>query len=414
MTTGRRALAGYELEHRLGEGGAGTVWRARQLSSLGRPVAVKRLRPLVPDGADQLRIEAAVLVGLDHPHIVRVFEVVPDGDDGVAMAMQWASGGSLEERLARRGRVAPPEVGAIVRKLAGALASAHRRGVLHGDVKPGNVLFTSDGEPLLADFGIAAGVDDGVVRGTEGYTDPTVLAGRVPDASSDLYALAAMATEMLGGSLDGAPEPLASALARCLADDPAARFASADALLARLDGVAVAVAPDLSGEDAAAGSIGRVTTRSFGPRPPVPPAAVRPLMPWRALVAVGGGVLVVAGAAVALRPTSTPVAASPAVACAPLPKTGGGLVGDVDGNGCDDLVPTDGNVVTYEGRRYEVGVAGDVVVLGDWDCDGDATPGVIRPTTGEAHLFDGWADPNRPLPATRTVAASAPPTANCP
>ena len=403
MTTRRRTLAGYELEHRLGEGAAGTVWRARQRSSPGRPVALKRVR--VPDGAEELRLEAAVLVELDHPHVVRVFELVPDGEDGVAIAMQLAAGGSLEERLARRGPLPPAEVAAIVRKLAGALASAHRRGVLHRDVKPGNILFTSDGEPLLADFGIAGWVDDGLIRGSEPYLDPTVLAGRGPDASSDLYSLAVVAREQLGGSIDGAGEPLRSALARCLAGDPSARFTTADDLVAALDG-GVVVGERLDDRSA---------TRTFGPRPPAtPPDPVPRALPWRAVAAVAGAVLVLTGAALALRPTAPPVHASPVEpACTPVRAIVDELVGDVDGDGCDDRVPREGNVLTHDGHRYEVGDPGDVILLGDWDCDGRATPAAYRPAAGEAHVFNGWAEPGRPLPAVRTIDATAPPAPDC-
>ncbi|HET9442894.1 MAG TPA: serine/threonine-protein kinase, partial [Acidimicrobiales bacterium] len=200
-------LPGYQLEYRLGEGSAGTVWRARQSASLDRPVAVKRLKAAGgPAGAEQLRVEAEALACLDHPHIVRIFEILADGD-GVAIAMQLAGGGSLDERLRRRGRMPPAEVADVAAKLAAALASAHRRGVLHRDVKPANVLFTTDGEPLLSDFGIcsSAAAPDALIRGTEPYLDPTVRAGRPADATADVYALGAVAWEMLVCEPPGPP-----------------------------------------------------------------------------------------------------------------------------------------------------------------------------------------------------------------
>jgi hypothetical protein len=381
MTRLRDAIPGYVLEHRLGEGAASTVWRARQSASMDRPVAVKR-------GA-QLEREAKVLAALDHPHIVRVFEVVPDGD-GVAVVMQLAPGGSLEERLAAKGPRPLDEVVDIVTKLAGALASAHRRGVLHGDVKPGNVLFTADGEPLLADFGIG-GLDDGRVRGTEGYLDPTVLAGRSPDATSDVYGLAAVARTMLGPDA-AVPAAIERALSPQLAD----RFASAEAFARALAQPASAPAP---------------STRTFGPRPPLPPppAAGHP----RRLAAAAVVVVVIAAEAAALavlhRPERAVAATAPTpTACAALAAPAAGsvlLAGDTDGDGCPNAVVRVGNVLEVDGgARFALGVEGDVPMLADWDCDGIATPGLFRPSTGESFAFDGWAEASgQPRPATARV-----------
>jgi serine/threonine-protein kinase len=438
----RRVLSGYELEHRLGEGASSTVWRASQVSALGRPVAVKRVRlhggrPVDGDAADQLRTEAEVLVTLDHPHIIRVLEVVPEADgDGVAIVMQLAPGGSLDERLGRRGRIGAEETTAIVTKLAGALASAHRRGVLHRDVKPANVLFTSDGEPLLSDFGIAAwagAVGADPVRGTEVYLDPTVPAGRPADATSDLYALGAVAFEMLTGEPpppEGAglpaevPEPLAASIVRCLAADPADRFPSAAALLDALRGNGkAAVAPTPVEGPAVVIAFPRPAreTRVFGPRPPAP-ATTEATRSWtRAAAAAAGLVLVVAGSwaglrAPADRPRQQPVAlaanavSATTASCPPVAADASSLVGDLDGDGCDESVRRVGNVLERDGERFALGDAGDVPVLGDWDCDGIDTPGVFRPSTGAAHLFDGWAPAGQPLPAARAIEVATPPS----
>jgi hypothetical protein len=94
------------------------------------------------------------------------------------------------------------------------------------------------------------------------------------------------------------------------------------------------------------------------------------------------------------------------------------LAADLDGDGCVETVLRLGNVLERTGpggvvERFELGSPGDVPVLGDWDCDGRATPGVYRGAAGQAFLFDGWAAPGRPLPAVRTVAASAPPATSC-
>ena len=149
------SVGDYDLEHQIGAGASGTVWQAHRRGPVARVVALKRLRAggSTADLA-RMRREATVLTELDHPHVVRVLEVLHDGD-GVAIAMQYAPGGSLADLLAERGRLGPGQVVAVAAPVADALASAHRRGVLHGDVKPANILFTSDGEPLLGDFGVA-------------------------------------------------------------------------------------------------------------------------------------------------------------------------------------------------------------------------------------------------------------------
>jgi serine/threonine protein kinase len=197
---------GYELEERLGDGGMGVVYRARQRSSGGRVVALKRVR-VAGDGRLRTRIqrEAEILASLDHPHIIRIYEFVPDGD-GIAIAMQYAPGGSLADRLKAQTRLDTSGVIAFAAPIAQALASAHRRGVLHRDIKPGNILFTSDGEPLLSDFGIARWsqaerltAQTGVQLGTAEYLDPEVANGCAPDERSDVYSLGLVCYEALTG-----------------------------------------------------------------------------------------------------------------------------------------------------------------------------------------------------------------------
>ncbi|MGH9259520.1 MAG: serine/threonine-protein kinase, partial [Acidimicrobiales bacterium] len=196
------SVGDYHLEHQIGAGASGTVWKAQRRGPVGRVVALKRLR--AGSGADDLariRREATVLTELDHPHIVRVLEVIHDGD-GVALAMQFAPGGSLDDLLAERGRLPAGQVVAVAAPVADALASAHRRGVLHGDVKPANVLFTSDGEPLLTDFGVArtlGRLTSDQISGTAEYLAPEVLDGAHPDPRADVYSLAVVCYQALAG-----------------------------------------------------------------------------------------------------------------------------------------------------------------------------------------------------------------------
>ena len=165
-------------------------------------MAVKRARRDGVAALGRLRAEAEVLAELELPNVVRVLEIVPDGAD-VAIVMELAPGGSLEDLLRRRGRLPAGQVVALVAPIALALGEAHRRGVVHGDIKPANVLLGASGEPLLTDFGTArpTGPARGDLHGSAGYLDPQLLAtGRV-GAANDVYALGVLTYLALTGRL---------------------------------------------------------------------------------------------------------------------------------------------------------------------------------------------------------------------
>ena len=162
-------VPGYTLEARLGRGGSGEVWRAVPRRG-GAPVAVKVL--VAGDPERQAR-EAALLGGLDHPHLVRLLEVVHQPQRGgaprVALVLELLAGGSLAALLARRGRLRPGEVVTAIAPVAAALAHAHDNGVVHGDLSPGNIVFTAEGRPVLTDLGVARVLGrDGGRRGHAG------------------------------------------------------------------------------------------------------------------------------------------------------------------------------------------------------------------------------------------------------
>ncbi|WP_299955507.1 serine/threonine-protein kinase [uncultured Modestobacter sp.] len=193
-------VPGYVLEELLGQGGSGQVWRARPRSG-GPPVAVK---VLVRGDPGRQEREAAMLGELDHPHLVRLHEVVRrevrEGPAQVALVLDLLAGGSLASLLARRGRLRPGEVVTTVAPVAAALAHAHERGVVHGDLSPGNVVFTAEGRPVLTDLGTARIVGDTArAEMTPAYVDPVVARGGAPGPASDVFGVAAAAFHALTG-----------------------------------------------------------------------------------------------------------------------------------------------------------------------------------------------------------------------
>ncbi len=207
----------YEIVEALGQGGMAVVYRARDVR-LARHVALKS--PLVRSALDprlQRRIlqEARIAALLQHSNIVPIYDVFDVGGRPW-IAMQLVEGGSLAERIKRDGALPPAEAVAIAAAIADALAAAHEQGVLHRDVKPGNILITRQGVPLLADFGVSSWslrdrdedspystavteADHGPIPGTPAYMSPEQVAGEPLDARSDLFSLGAMLYEMCAG-----------------------------------------------------------------------------------------------------------------------------------------------------------------------------------------------------------------------
>ena len=194
-------MPGYVLEERLGRGGTGEVWRARPRGG-GPPVAVK---VLVRGDPDRQTREAELLGQLDHPHLVALHEVVRrevrGGPAEVSLVLDLLEGGSLAQLLARRGRLRPGEVVTAVAPVAAALAHAHERGIVHGDLAPGNVVFTAEGRPVLTDLGVGRVLgEDGDTGGvTPPYVDPVVARGGAPGPASDVFGVAAAAFHALTG-----------------------------------------------------------------------------------------------------------------------------------------------------------------------------------------------------------------------
>jgi TolB-like protein/tRNA A-37 threonylcarbamoyl transferase component Bud32 len=205
----REALAGrYAVEHELGAGGMATVYLAQDLKH-ERKVAIKVLRPELAAalGPDRFPREIRILARLQHPHILPLLD---SGEAGgfLFYTMPLVDGESLRQRIDRDGALPVPEATRILREVADALASAHAAGVLHRDIKPGNVMI-SGRHALVMDFGVAKAVSDsggekmttvGVAVGTPTYMSPEQATGSENlDLRSDIYALGLLAYEMLTG-----------------------------------------------------------------------------------------------------------------------------------------------------------------------------------------------------------------------
>ncbi|MFE5704939.1 protein kinase [Rhodococcus koreensis] len=190
------AAAGFDDPLEIGRGGFGVVYRCLQ-PSLDRTVAVKLLTDeLDPDNLERFLREQRAMGQLSgHPHIVNIYRVGATSSGRPYIVMQYHASDSLSARI-RTGPIGWPEALRLGIKLAGALETAHCRGIVHRDVKPANILLTEYGEPQLTDFGIAriAGGFETAARsvlGSPAFTAPEVLAGGTPTASSDVYSLAA-------------------------------------------------------------------------------------------------------------------------------------------------------------------------------------------------------------------------------
>ncbi|SDT07573.1 serine/threonine protein kinase [Actinopolymorpha singaporensis] len=192
---------GYDIEGLLGAGPAGEVWLAREQAS-GTQAALKRVRPRDLAAQEEAGRIVSALESLDHPHVLRIREMLPYERE-VVFVLDYAEGGSLGQLLLARPALDPGEVVTMATAMADALQAVHRRGVVHGDVTPENVLFTADARPLLADAGLLRLVEGGEA-GTVGYSDPAGSDGTPPTPAGDVYGLAAVCYTALTGT---PPEP---------------------------------------------------------------------------------------------------------------------------------------------------------------------------------------------------------------
>ena len=324
METSARLLGGrYELGTLLASGGMGRVWRGRD-TVLNRAVAVKILRSeFTDDGAflARFRAEAQHAAALHHPNIASVFdygEVEEQGERLAYLVMELVDGESLAALLARQRRLDVETSLRVMRGTAAALAVAHGAGLVHRDVKPGNVLVARDGVVKITDFGIAWSASSvpltrtGQVIGTAHYLSPEQAQGGRATPASDVYALGAVTYECLAGRrvFEGEnsvqivvkhirehPDPLPpdvpanvrALVARAMDKDPARRFPDGATLLAAIDDVLAGSLPPAAparrtsaAPVAAAGERrGRPTGTAVMPLPALPPNVQRRRRPAR-------------------------------------------------------------------------------------------------------------------------------------
>ena len=254
----------YEIGKRIGRGGMAEIFQARDIL-LDRPVAMKVLFPEFatdPAFVERFRREAQAAANLNHPNIVAVYDW-GKVNNTYYIAMEYVNGRTLADILKQSGTLTPMQVCDVMSEVASALISAHQNGVIHRDIKPGNILVSTTGQVKVADFGIAralgAGVEQGLtqtgaVMGTATYFSPEQAQGVSTDQRSDIYSLGVVMYEMLSGvppftgenavaiaykqvherampldqRLTSAPPEVAAIVAKCMEKSPDDRYSSAE------------------------------------------------------------------------------------------------------------------------------------------------------------------------------------------
>jgi len=317
-------IPGYQIERELGQGGMAIVYLALQ-ESLHRHVALKVIKPLLTadeEFAQRFLREGRIIAQLSDPHIVTVYDIASH-EGNYYLSMEYLPGGTLQRHI-RRGLLLDDAL-RIAQAIADALQYAHRRGVIHRDIKPQNILFRENGQPVLTDFGIAKTLGansimtrTGLSLGTPRYMSPEQIRGQGADARSDIYSFGVLFYEMLTGNVPytaddsfalammhvTAPVPelppylsrFQPLLNKLLEKDPSQRFQSGQEIIAAINAVE-------------AGDFDLLSVTDSTQQIPAPSARPRRRSGWK----IGIPAAVLAGAALAggywflYRPAMTPI-----------------------------------------------------------------------------------------------------------
>ncbi len=413
----RRVFAGeYEVERELARGGMAIVYRATE-TALRRPIALKVLRPdigLTQGAAERFKREAQTVASLDHPNIIPVYRIGQVG--GIFhIAMKFVEGRSLDVILETQGALPVPVTLTVLREAARGLAFANERGIVHRDVKPGNILIDTDGRVVVSDFGVALRASDvtltaaGTLIGTPAFMSPEQCSGRRAGPQSDQYSLAVVGFQMLAGSTPFQSETLAGIIqhhfftpppdlrlarqdippglfeiiTRALNKDPQKRFGSTSEMLAALEAIPLSDEKQRASQralrDLARGQeTPRITTGSLPALPDMPTLAVaaehRPAGPVRrtigyaaavaVLLAAGGWFLsraIGASSAAAVsatpRDSASPAPAAPSPAVVPVARPATVATGKLR-----ILTSPPSAEIIVDGRRVGVGSVVDLRV----------------------------------------------------
>ena len=221
-----RTIGKYRIVGQLGRGGAGIVYKAVD-ETLTRDVAVKTLNPDLANTEvmSRFRAEATILAKLNHPLIATIFELFRAEND-LLMVMEFVRGETLDKLSERLGPIAPDRAAYLIDLILSALEHAHREGVVHRDVKPANVMVTSEGSIKIMDFGIARVLNaeqktvDFRLMGTPAYMSPEQVMGEEVDGRSDLYSVGVLFYRLLTGALPFTADTALSMLQRQIRDTP--------------------------------------------------------------------------------------------------------------------------------------------------------------------------------------------------